>query len=39
MTVLDQGERVRVVLSGRDYRDREIVRFAYSIPAPIGAVP
>ena len=33
MTVVDRGERVRVVLSGRNYRGTELIRFAYSVPA------
>jgi hypothetical protein len=33
MTVRDGRRRLRVVLSGRDYRGTEIVRYAYSIAA------
>jgi phosphodiesterase/alkaline phosphatase D-like protein/membrane-associated phospholipid phosphatase len=33
MTVVDHGKRVGVVLSGRNYRGRELIRYAYSVPA------
>jgi MFS family permease len=33
MTVRDGRRELRIELSGRDYRHREIVRYAYSLPA------
>lgn len=33
MTVVDRHERVKIVLSGRDYRGRELIRYAFSVPA------
>ena len=33
MTVDDRGDRVEVLLSGRDHRGRELVRYAFTVPA------
>ena len=34
LTVRDDPSRLSVILSGRDYRGKEVVRHAYSVPAP-----
>lgn len=34
MTVDDRGDRLEVLLSGRDHRGRELVRHAFAVPAP-----
>jgi hypothetical protein len=33
MTVRDRGNRLDVLLAGRDYRSRELVRYAFAVPA------